>query len=313
MGNKAVCIIAVVAAVRLLAPVVLSAQEATPNEKPLPEAPVETEDEAVSTPSQTPAPPIIDVENLPEIKPGPPLTLQEALAAADKRNLTLTAARMEIEKVNAQHNKALALILPMAKAGLQYMYRDHEDSINFSENLPPGMTIPGMDSDIVVMPQQDLKGTVEAGISLINAESWLTIKTAKKGVAVAEASIEKARQQLLLGVAQAYYMSLVAVELIDVQEVQVTSAAHHLKVAKARYDAGTGLRIDVIRAETDMEQARQELLSAHLFHDNARDALGTLTGIGGLPLAAEAPTIPAPMGSDEELIKNALSHRRISE
>jgi outer membrane protein TolC len=122
-------------------------------------------------------------------------------------------------------------------------------------------------------------------------------------------SIEQARRQILLAVAQAYYMALMAGSLIEMYETQVTSTAHHLEVAKARFDAGAGLRIDVIRAVTDLEEAHQSLLSAHLSFDNARDALAVLTGTKGLPMPSETPPIIAPGGSDKELADQAVRQR----
>jgi outer membrane protein TolC len=245
----------------------------------------------------------------PKITPGPNMTLFEALRAADKRNVTLSSARIEIEKAEAQLSQAWGLVLPTAQASMQLMYRDHEDTINFAESMPESMQGMVGSSDLVIMPQEDLKGSLQAGMALVNAQNWYTISAAKKGVELARMSIEQARQQILLGVAQAYYMSLMAKSLIEMYEEELKSSEHHLEVAMARFDAGTGLRIDVIRAETDMEQARQQLLGSHLAFDNARDAIGVLTGVEGLPMPVEAKPIDIPPGSDDELSKKAIQDR----
>jgi len=246
---------------------------------------------------QQPTAALAEEFEIPKITPGPEMTIAEALRAADKRNLTLEAARAEIEKTEAKLSQAWALVLPAAQSKLQLMHRDHEDSVNFGG------------TDLVIMPQQDLKGIVEAGMPLINAQSWLTISAAKKGVELARMSVEQGRQQLLLGVAQAYYMALMAESLIGLYETQVNSSEHHRQVAAARFEAGTGLRIDVIRAETDLYEARQKLLSAHLSFDNARDAIGVLTGSSGLPMPVEAPPMNSPSGDEAELAKRALAQR----
>jgi outer membrane protein TolC len=89
----------------------------------------------------------------------------------------------------------------------------------------------------------------------------------------------------------------------------VRSAAHHLRIAKARLDAEVGLRIDVIRAETDLAVAHQALLEAHKEHDNLRDMLGWLTDSDGLPLPVETSAPAAPAASQEELERRAVAER----
>jgi len=250
-----------------------------------------------------------------QVSPGRPMTLVEALDLADRRNVTLSAARLEIEKAQAQLKQSWGLVLPAAQASMQLMQRDHADTFNFADSMPPelldafGISDAGGGGETVIMPQQDLGGSLQVGMPLVNVQNWLTIGVAKQGVRVAEASIEDARQQLLLGVSQAFYMATMAGSLIELQEQQARSSAHHLKIARARYEAGTGLKIDVLRAETDLEQARQELLKAHLAYDNARDALGILTGAGGLPLPVEPPPLASPTGSDADLASTAMAKR----
>jgi len=66
----------------------------------------------------------------------------------------------------------------------------------------------------------------------------------------------------------------------------------------------------VIRAETDLDQARQELLSSHLAFDNARDAIGVLMGLEeGLPMPADVPALIVPTGEDGALSQKAIASR----
>jgi outer membrane protein TolC len=259
-----------------------------------------------------PQPPAALVIEMPTITPGPEMTLDVALRKADARNLTLEVARVEVEKAEAQLKQAYALVLPGIQAKLTLMHRDHEDSFNFADSLPPDlldMLGGGAMSDTVIMPQQDLKGVLEAGMTLINAQSWFTIGAAKKGVEAARLAIEDGRQLLLLGVSQAFYVAMMTRSLIGLYEEQIRSSQHHLDVARARYEAGTGLRIDVIRAETELESARQDLFKAHFSFDNARDTLGELTGSDDLPLPVETALATAPPGDDRTLVEAASASR----
>ncbi len=250
--------------------------------------------------------------DLPDITPGPAMTLEELLEAAQKRNLSFEAARLEIEKADAKLSQAYALVMPGAQASMTYMHNDHEDTVDFASNLPAGMSLPNM-QPLVVRYQENLSGKVEVGMSLVNAKSWMTIATARRGAEAARAGVEDGRQMMLHQLAQGYFMALMARDLIALRETQVRSAAHHLEVAKARFDAGMGLRIDVIRAETDLEQFRQELISAHLSFDNARDALASAAQVDGLPLPVEAPAVPVPDKRSPQLVEQALrSHSDVA-
>ncbi len=267
-----------------------------------------TEPGVLPTPPESSSPRVAEVE-LPRMRPGPDITLEQALAAADRRNVTLNAARLEVDKADAQLAQAWALVLPGVQASLQYTHMDHEDTLDFSDSLAGlGMTLPDTEP-MLVNPQEKLMGSIQAGMPLVNAQSWYTISAAKKGVEVARLSVEDGRQQLLLGVAQTYFMGVMAHSLIELREQQVLSSAQHLKFAGARYNVGTGLKIDVIRAETDLAQARQELLAAHLAFDNVRDALATLTGMDGLPVPVERRDIEPPRGDEDRLVKKAIAHR----
>ncbi|MCU0662990.1 MAG: TolC family protein [Myxococcota bacterium] len=242
---------------------------------------------------------------VPQIAPGPPMTLPEVLEAVDKNNRALVAGRMEIEKVEARLSQAYAYILPFSQATLTYSHNDHSDTANFGADL--GIDMPPM----VIRQQEDLKGMVQVGMNLIHAEGWATISAAKRGVALAKLSVEEGRQIALHQVAQGYYMALMAKELIDLRIEQALSAAHHLKVAKARLDAGTGLKIDVLRAETDLETAHQELISANLGYETARDALTVATGTQqrGLLMPVLPGDMVAPQDDETKLAEKASGSR----
>jgi len=162
---------------------------------------------------------------------------------------------------------------------------------------------------MVLHRQENLNGTIQARLPLINLQSWKTISMAKQGADLATLGVEEARQQLLLGTAQAYFVTAMMRSLIGLREEALDSAARHLDVAKAHFDAGMGVRIDVVRAETDVEQARKELLTAHLTLDNARDALGLLTGLGGLPMPADDAVVSNIRNDEDELVDRAVNNR----
>jgi outer membrane protein len=245
---------------------------------------------------------------LASVTPGPELTLAQAVRRAQERNLTLQATRLEIDKARAQLHQAWGALLPFVGGQVGYTYNDHADRVDIagsigdalSSILPPGVTLPEMEP-MVVRRQEELRGSVQASVPLVNVQAWMGVSAARLGVEAAALTVESAQEQLLFGVAQAYWSAVVSRELVGVQAQQVIAATRHVEVARARQAAGDALRIDVVRAETEVEKARQDLLAAHLALDNARDALATLTASDELPLPAPPPALTPPAAGEGDL------------
>jgi outer membrane protein TolC len=253
---------------------------------------------------------------LPEITSGPSMTLAEALDRAAKRNLSLVAAQLEIDKARAQLKQAWGLVLPVIQGESRFQHMDHQDTLDLMAFLAPMLDAMGItlspdttSQPILLSPQDKLTASIQVAMPIIDAKSWLTIRASRKGVEVAELSVEDGERQLLLGVAQAYYMALMARELIDLYSAQVDAAEIQLSVARARLDAETGLRIDVVRAETDAEKTYQDLVAANLAFDNTRDALASLTNSDGLPLPEPAPSLRSPEESEKGMEEHARAAR----
>ena len=236
-----------------------------------------------------------EAEDFPQITPGEEITLSQALKLADQRNLTLNAARTDIIRAQAELYSAWSALLPVASGNLDFTHHDHADYRQLGETGPT----------IEVSKQQNLQGGLLVNMPLITAQGWLGIALGDTGVEVAEVQVEKIRQALLLSVAQAYFQALTARSLIEVQQNQIKSSRRHLAVATIRHRSGTGSRLDVIRAQTELLTAREELLKAHTSLDNSRDALAILIGVEGLPMPVEAPEVPPPQAGEEDLVSQA--------
>lgn len=236
--------------------------------------------------------------NLPEIVPGKEITLAEALRMADSRNLTLQAARTDILKAQAELKLAWSTLLPMASGTLTFTHYDHADTVEFGGGT------------IETRRQQDLRGSLRVSMPVINVQSWIGIGLGDTYVEASELQVEQVRQALLLSVAQAYYQALTAHSLIQVQTSQIERSQRHLTVASVRHRAGTeGAGLDVIRAQTELVVAKEELIQAHTSYNNARDALAILIGAEGLPMPVESGEIKAPSESEDELVSKAVGTR----
>ncbi|MFO8071010.1 MAG: TolC family protein [Polyangia bacterium] len=238
------------------------------------------------------------------------ITLRRALELAGERNPSVARARAEVAASEARMRKAWAAVIPSISAGMTYSHLDHPDEIDTSSMMgdtPASMV--GDSEPIVVRRQDDLSGSLTVDVPLVNPAAWASIGVSDTALDVGELSAEQTREAVLYSTARAYYLASMSRALVDLQKEQVRSASHHLEVAEQKKAAGSGLRIDVLRARTDLEQARQDLEEARLSLETSCDTLGVLTGTGGLPLPAESPVLNRPRLDEERLEERAAKNR----
>lgn len=271
--------------VLLLATSPVAGQEAVPVEEAGPSR-------VTPAPADAPLP-----RALPVVEPGAPLTLEQALRAAGERNLSLRAARAEIERAEADLYRAWAALFPTASGRLTLTRLDEDRTMNFGG------------ARITTQQQDSLAGAVEVGVPLIAPSAWMGVRAGRQGQRVAELTVAEARQILLLTVAQAYYQALTAAGMIEVYEGQYRSTARHHEIARVRHVSGVGSRLDVVRARSDLARTREALIGAHTALSDSRDALGTLTGLHGLPLPVAAPELTPVSTGEEELVREGTVRR----
>ncbi len=93
---------------------------------------------------------------------------------------------------------------------------------------------------------------------------------AKAELAHATADVEDRSRQIELEVRTDYSSFIEARETLESQQKVQEEAAEALRLAKARADAGTGTRLDVLNAETQLTQARTTQVQALHDYDVAR-------------------------------------------
>ncbi len=93
---------------------------------------------------------------------------------------------------------------------------------------------------------------------------------AKAELAHAQADVEDRSRQIELEVRTDYSSLIEAQETLESQQKVQEQAEEALRLAKARADAGTGTRLDVLNAETQLTQARTTQVQALHDYDVAR-------------------------------------------
>jgi outer membrane protein TolC len=111
--------------------------------------------------------------------------------------------------------------------------------------------------------------------------------------------LERARQTLTLRVYETFYAALMNDQGIRVAAEGVDIAQRHLDLAQARFQAGSAARLDVLRAEVELANARAKLIRARSVTEVSYQALRTVLSLPPnepLQLSGtleEVPSLPA--------------------
>jgi outer membrane protein TolC len=187
--------------------------------------------------------------------------LLSAAAAAQTIELTLEEAiRLGLENssdVKMAEYEALAAQTDVkaAKAG---RYPDVGGSASyqhlFEQPQTAGFFLSAKDSvSFSLDAQQPIYtfGRISAGIDLADV-----------GYERALINLESEKQTLVLNIKRAFQGYLLAREALDVQEETLQNKQDALEIARQRFEAGLGTRLDVLRAESDVAGFMPDLISA---------------------------------------------------
>ena len=182
------------------------------------------------------------------------LTLQQAIDIALSESPTIKIADQEIEiKRNAKQGTYAALY-PQIDATAQYQ--------RVIEKQTMSMDIGGQTQSIRVGSDNSFNGGITAGMPIINAQLWESLKVS---VADVELAIEKARSSridMIEQVTKAYYAVLLAKESLTVYQRVYDNAVANNKNVKSRYDVGSVSEFELIRSNVAVQNAIPSIFEA---------------------------------------------------
>jgi OMF family outer membrane factor len=206
-----------------------------------------------------------------------PLTLEQAIELAERNNRPLQVARLQAEQAQAQLREARAALYPTvdlnatvqggrsAQNELQFepTQRTRERQIDAAREAarqrgetfvePPELSEPGSLS---------LSGTIEANYNLVDGgRRNAQIRAAQEALRGAQLAVEALSEQTRLDVSNAYYDLQLADEQVRIAESAVRNAQQSLRDAIALEQAGLGTRFDTLRAQVQLANQNQLLVT----------------------------------------------------
>jgi len=190
-------------------------------------------------------------------EPQKPLTLEESIKIAMERSLTIHSAAMGVEGSEFVRKEAITNFLP--QWGGQYSYTKWSypafiGNFNLQENLL--VLLQQVSSNVYNFNTTLSQPLFTGGFNLA------TYRSARLGLNLSKKSLETAKLDLVLQVRVGYFTILRAEKFLAVAEQQVKNFEAQLEVTQAFFDVGIVPKNDVLLAEVNLANARQQLVKA---------------------------------------------------
>ena len=232
------------------------------------------------------------------------ITLEEAYDMTLASDQTIRIAYYEIRKANLLPWSALAKLGPQVIGNASYT-GNHSSTRNDLLVAPPATP------DYVRTAIDTRFSGFTYTQPIFDPSVFPAYRYGKLSAKAARLQYQFTVRETLFGVAQAYYNVLKGQKLVAVNQQTVDLATSQLTTAQARFDAGAVARIDVLRARSTLEGARNTLIQTQGALDTARDTLSNILNLGGKTdfTLAEPPVESDPASAFEDSLKCAYEHR----
>ncbi len=245
----------------------------------------------------------------------PPLTLQEAVTVALEKNPLRKVALADTRVASADVRQARSVLMPR---------------LNFSETATRG------DDPVYVFGsklRQQRFSTADFALNQLNTPlpfgnfstrfagswnlfdsfaSWHGVNRARQMNEAAAHQLERADQEIVFRVVDAYYGALLASKQLEVAEQAAKTAQSIMDRSQVRFDSGLVVESDLLTAKVRMASRQQELIRARNNLDLARAQLSTAMGVPMDTLFQPAEALAEralPVPVLQEVEKQALANR----
>jgi outer membrane protein TolC len=220
------------------------------------------------------------------------ITFAQAMQRALARNSSVVVAAQEISRVHGLMREVRAAALPTLTANGAYTRIDADRT--------SGTTI--------LQPRNSWVGNVQLAVPIVAPQRWVQWEHAAEQVDVARLSAEDVRRQVAITAARTYVSVLTQHRFVDANQRAADNARDHYEDAQARFTAGSGSRLDVVRAGQELATSQSQLHTALTALVRAQEALGTIAGADAALDSTEDMQFP-PLPAPPEALRDAEDRR----
>lgn len=203
-----------------------------------------------------------------------PITLADAIAIALYTNRSLATAIANLEAARGRTGEARAALNPTVGINSQLTYFDKATSFSIPAFGPHPFTI---------VPQFNPVNTAAFTLPIdLGGALQSAVSQAQFNELAARIDVNRARNQVIFDVKNAFYNVLRAQAQVQVATENVNESLSRLSDANKNYSAGTSPYYDVLTAQRDVADAQRGLISANA---QVSTSLGTLKNTIGLDVS----------------------------
>jgi outer membrane protein TolC len=226
------------------------------------------------------------------------VTFQQAIERATARNPTMAAAAAGILRAEGLLQQARAATRPSVTANVT------------TTTLNTGVEFSGS----VVTPRNQIRGSITADMPIVAAAAWARRTQAMDDTAIAALSVADTRRQVALATADAYLTIVAQRRIVDANVRARDTARAHFELATELERAGSGSRLNAIRAQQQVSTDDVLVEAAGLALYRAQEALGVLVVADGPVDAADEPSFELPpdvadLAAQRDVASSLLQYR----
>lgn len=204
------------------------------------------------------------------------LNLQDAMERAFNTNPAITIAGYERDSARANYNAA------RQSRGITISANHSTNRSGLDDNVPKPNETGAWSGTYYKNIHNSHSNAITASIPIYTGGKLKgTIKQAKAAYLYSAEGVQKAYNDMRSTVTNGYFDMLQAGNMQDLGRESVEQLADHLKNVEAQYDVGVVAKVDVLRSQVELANAKQTLIQ---YENSYQIAEANLNKIVGLPL-----------------------------
>ncbi len=243
------------------------------------------------------------------------LNLQDAMQRAFNTNPAITIAGYERDSARANYNAARQ----SRGVTITAEHTTQRSGYNHNQYSQGGWTVDSTGTAVYI-PRQNLgkdianyhSNTITASIPIYTGGKLSgTIKQAKANYLYSVEGVQKAYNEMRSEVTNGYFDLLQAGNMQDLGRESVEQLADHLKNVEAQYEVGVVAKVDVLRSQVELADARQTLIQYENTYQVTEAALNKIVGLPmGTKLKLDNILVYTPYDKDMDYcLEYAAAHR----
>lgn len=195
------------------------------------------------------------------------LNLDDAMLRAFQTNPTVSIAQYELDSARASYNAARQSRGISITASHQTKRYGNDDAVEVNGNWTKGIGNThsnGLTASLPIFTGGKLKGN---------------IKQAKANYQYNQVGVQRTYNEMRSTVTDGYFKMLQADNMQKLSAESVTRLEDHLKNVQAQYDVGVVAKVDVLRSQVELANAKQTLIQAENSYQVAEANMNKIVGL----------------------------------